>query len=133
LNPGKASGPVVGGNLTNLCHLMGTPFEPPFDRHLLFLEDRGEAPYRIDRMLSQLGLGGVLNKIAGLILGSFEGCGPIEDVHEIVKQALGHTDVPIVAGFDFGHGMPNLTLPIGLKAELDAEEGILRFLESATG
>lgn len=132
LNRGNGSGPVVGGNLTNLCHLMGTPFEPSFDKHLLFLEDRGEAPYRIDRMLSHLSLGGLLEGVAGVILGSFQDCGAIEDIHRIVKEAFRGTDIPILAGFDFGHGTPNLTVPIGLQAELDSEEGSLRFLEAAT-
>ncbi len=131
LNPGRASGCLVGGNLTSLCHLMGTPYEPPFEGHLIFLEDRGEAPYRIDRMLSQLHLGGHLDGVAGVILGSFHGCGPLEDVYAIVKQALRHTDIPILAGFDLGHGTYNLTVPIGLEAELDAEAGSLRFQEPA--
>lgn len=131
LNSGRASGRLVGGNLTSLCHLMGTPYEPPFEGHLIFLEDRGEAPYRIDRMLSQLHLGGHLDGVAGVILGSFHGCGPLEDVYAIVKQALRHTDIPILAGFDLGHGTDNLTVPIGLEAELDAEAGSLRFQEPA--
>jgi muramoyltetrapeptide carboxypeptidase len=132
LNAGKACGPVLGGNLTNLAHLTGTPFAPSFNEHLLFLEDRGEAPYRIDRMLSHLSLGGLLEGVSGVILGSFQDCGSIEDVYRIVKEAFRGTDIPILAGFDFGHGTPNLTLPIGLEAELDTEEGCLRFLEAAT-
>lgn len=131
LNPGRASGRLVGGNLTSLCHLMGTPYEPPFEGHLLFLEDRGEAPYRIDRMLSQLHLGGHLDGVAGVILGSFQGCGPLEDVYAVVKEAFRHTGVPILAGFDLGHGTDNLTVPIGLEPELDAEVGSLRFQEPA--
>jgi len=132
LNPGKASGPILGGNLTNLCHLLGTPYEPSFDGRLLLLEDRGEAPYRIDRMLSQLHLGGHLDGISGVILGSFQECGPIEDVCKIVKEAFRGSNVPILAGFDIGHGLPNLTVPIGLEAELDTEECSLSFLEAAT-
>jgi muramoyltetrapeptide carboxypeptidase len=132
LNPGKVSGPVLGGNLTSLCHLVGTPYEPRFDGHLLFLEDRGEAPYRIDRMLSQLSLGGHLDGVAGVILGSFLDCGSLEDVHTIVTEAFRHRGVPILAGFDLGHGTDNLTLPIGIKAELDTEDASLRFQEPAT-
>jgi muramoyltetrapeptide carboxypeptidase len=131
LSPGKASGPVVGGNLTVLIHLLGTPYEPLFDGHLLFLEDRGEAPYRIDRMLSQLKLGGHLEGVAGVIVGSFEDCGPIEEVYAIVKEAFQHKPVPVVAGFPVGHGTENMVLPIGLLGELDGEEGRLRFLEPA--
>ena len=127
LNRGRASGPVVGGNLTSICHLLGTPYEPRFEGHLLLLEDRGEAPYRIDRMLSQLRLAGHLDGIAGVILGSFQDCGSPEDVYAIVKEAFRHTGVPILAGFDLGHGTDNLTVPIGLEADLDTEDGSLRF------
>lgn len=132
LNPGQASGPLLGGNLTSLCHLMGTPYEPVFAGHLLFIEDRGESPYRIDRMLSQLYLGGHLDGVAGVILGSFQNCGPVEDVYTIVKETFRHTGGPILAGFDVGHGTDNLTVPIGLEANLDTEDCCLRFKESPT-
>jgi len=131
LNPGQASGRLVGGNLTSLSHLMGTPYEPHFEGHLLFLEDRGEAPYRIDRMLSQLYLAGHLDGVAGVILGSFQDCGPLEDVHSVVKEAFRHTGVPILAGFEIGHGTDNLTVPIGLEADLDTQDCSLRLQESA--
>ena len=132
LNPGQASGPLLGGNLTSLCHLMGTPYEPRFKGHLLFLEDRGETSYRIDRMLSQLYLGGRLDGVAGVVLGSFQDCGPVEDVYTIVKESFRHTGGPILAGFDLGHGSDNITVPIGLEADLDTENGSLRFKESPT-
>ena len=131
LSPGHASGPVIGGNLTTLSHLMGTPFEPAFEGHLLFLEDRGEAPYRIDRMLSQFRLGGCLDRVAGVILGSFEHCGPLEEVYDIVKRIFQERPVPVLAGFDIGHGTDNMTLPLGLHADLDTEDGFLRFKEPA--
>ena len=127
LNPGRASGTVVGGNLTMLSHLMGTPYEPHLAGHLLFLEDRGEAPYRVDRMVSQLQLGGHLDGVAGVILGTFQDCGSLEDVHDIMKSAFHNTQVPILAGFDVGHGKDNLTVPIGLDADLDTQDGTLRF------
>jgi muramoyltetrapeptide carboxypeptidase len=132
LRTGKAFGPVLGGNLTSLCHLMGTPYEPSFEGRLLFLEDRGEAPYRIDRMLTQLKLGHHLQALSGVILGSFEDCGKLDDVHQVVKNAFGNTDIPILAGFDIGHSAENLTVPIGVQAELNAEEGTLRFKGPAT-
>ncbi|MCK4729083.1 MAG: LD-carboxypeptidase, partial [Desulfobacterales bacterium] len=131
LNPGRVSGRLVGGNLTSLCHMAGTPYEPRFEGHLLFLEDRGEAPYRIDRMLSQLRLGGYLDGVAGVILGSFQDCGPLEDVYAIAKEAFRHTGVPVLAGFDLGHGTDNLTVPIGLEADMDTEDRSLRFQEPA--
>ncbi|MDY6838139.1 MAG: LD-carboxypeptidase [Thermodesulfobacteriota bacterium] len=131
LNPGHAAGPVIGGNLSTLSHLMGTPFELVFGGHLLFLEERGEAPYRIDRMLSQLHLGGRLDGVAGVILGSFEDCGALEEVYDIVKGVFQNRPVPVLAGFDIGHGEDNVTLPMGLWADLDTENGNLRFLEHA--
>lgn len=131
LNPGQATGRLVGGNLTSLCHLMGTPYEPHFEGHLLFLEDRGEAPYRIDRMLSQLHLAGHLDGVAGVILGSFQDCGPLEDVHSVIKEAFRHTGVPILAGFEIGHGTDNLTVPIGLEASLDTQDCSLQLQEPA--
>jgi muramoyltetrapeptide carboxypeptidase len=131
LNPGKAAGPVLGGNLTVLTHLVGTPFEPPFEGHILFLEDRGEALYRIDRTLSQLGLGGRLDGVAGVILGSFEGCGPLNDVYGVIKKAFHRRDIPMLAGFELGHLAENMTLPLGVSADLDTQTGTLQFLESA--
>ena len=132
IKPGQASGPLVGGNLTTLCHLIGTPYEPRFDQHILFLEDRGEAPYRIDRMLSQLRLGGRLDGVSGVVLGSFNGCGSPEEIYPIVKDAFRHLDIPILSGFDMGHGTVNITVPIGVKAILDTEDSSLRFTEPAT-
>jgi len=132
LNPGHASGPLVGGNLASLCHLIGTPYEPRLEGHLLFLEERGEASYRIDRMLSQLRLGDHLDAVSGVILGTFQDCGPLENVYTIVKEAFRHADGPILAGFDLGHGTDNLTLPIGLTADIDTETPVLRLREPAT-
>jgi muramoyltetrapeptide carboxypeptidase len=115
-----------------MTHLMGTPFEPSFKGHLLFLEDRGEAPYRIDRMLSQLRLAGVLEGVAGVILGAFDDCGAIEEVYAIAKEAFKETDIPMLAGFELGHGPNNLTVPIGVEAQMDTQDGSLRFHEPAT-
>jgi len=129
--PGKAAGVVTGGNLTTLIHLLGTPYEPDLEGRLLFLEDRGEAPYRIDRMLSQLHLGGHLDSVSGVALGCFEDCGAMEEVQYIVKTAFEDTQIPILGGFDMGHGKENTTLPIGLEADLDTQDGSLRFTEPA--
>ena len=131
LSPGKASGVLMGGNLTSLCHLLGTPYEPDLKGRLLLLEDRQEAPYRIDRMLSQLHLSGHLDGVSGVILGTFEACGALEDVYALFKEAFRHTAVPILAGFDLGHGTQNLTVPIGLEAKMDTRDGRLRFREPA--
>ncbi len=131
LRPGTASGPLIGGNLTTLCHLLGTPFAPRFRNRILFLEDRGEAPYRIDRMLVHMRSAGCFDGIKGLVLGSFEGCGPPAEILEIVADTFRGSRFPILAGVDAGHGEPNLTLPLGIRAELDAGSRTLAF-ECAT-
>jgi muramoyltetrapeptide carboxypeptidase len=131
LDPGETTGIVIGGNLTTLNHLVGTPFQPRFAGCLLFLEDRGEAPYRIDRMLTQLLLGGHLDGLAGVVLGSFDGCGEPREVHDIVKRIFEDKAIPILAGFNMGHGKENITLPIGLEAVLNTQDSTLRFEEAA--
>jgi muramoyltetrapeptide carboxypeptidase len=127
LRPGRARGVVCGGNLTTLCHLIGTPFPPSFRNRLLFLEDRGEAPYRIDRMLTQLKLAGCLEGVRGLALGSFTDCGSYEEVLGIFSERFADADIPILAGLPVGHAEPNLTLPVGIKAVLDADGQTLSF------
>jgi len=129
---GLASGPVVGGNLTTLCHLLGTPFEPEFKNHILLLEDRGEESYRIDRMLTQMKYAGCFDGLSGLVLGSFEDCGKLNDIFRIVADTFKDMDIPILAGFDIGHGRDNITIPIGIEATLDADRKRLRFHKPAT-
>ena len=129
---GVARGRVCGGNLTMLCHLIGTPFAPSYENRILFLEDRGEAPYRIDRMLVHMKLAGCFKKIAGIILGSFEDCGPIEDIIEIMADIFEDFAVPILAGFEAGHGKHNLTIPLGIEATLNADEHSLIYHRAAT-
>ena len=129
VSPGSATGPVTGGNLTTLCHLIGTPFQPSYKGHLLFLEDRGEASYRIDRMLTQMKLAGCFNEVAGLFLGSFEECGSISDIIAIVRDIFSSNPIPIVAGFNIGHGTNHQTIPLGLPAILDADKQSLLYLE----
>ena len=130
--PGTAAGPVCGGNLTVLCHTIGTPFAPPLAGHLLFLEDVGEAPYRIDRMLTQMRLAGALEGVKGVVLGDFENCGEPGQARRIVAQIFADAGVPILAGIAAGHGKKNLTLAIGPSAVLDADRGTLEYRESAT-
>jgi muramoyltetrapeptide carboxypeptidase len=131
VRPGQAAGIVCGGNLTTLCHLIGTPFQPLFRDRILFLEDRGEAPYRIDRMLTQLKLAGCLEGICGLALGSFTDCGSDQEIFEIFGERLSDASIPVLAGLQAGHSEPNLTLPLGINAVLDAERQTLSF-ECAT-
>lgn len=132
IRAGRAKAPVIGGNLATLCHLLGTPFEAGFRHHILFLEDRGEAPYRIDRMLSQMKLAGCFEGMAGLILGSFEACGALEEIYRLFKQHFEDIPIPILAGFDVGHGKQNMTIPFGLVATLDTDQQLLSFSQPAT-
>lgn len=132
IKSGSASGPVSGGNLTTLCHLIGTPFEPSFKGHILLLEDRGEASYRIDRMLTQMKIAGCFEGLAGLALGTFEDCGTKNDIFSIVNNIFNGYTLPILAGFDVGHGKSNITIPIGVQATLDADRHILSYHEPAT-
>ncbi|HMA86747.1 MAG TPA: LD-carboxypeptidase [Desulfosalsimonadaceae bacterium] len=127
IQPGQASGPVAGGNLTTLVHLIGTPYEPDFSGKLLFVEDIGEAPYRIDRMLTQLKLAGKLSHIQGVILGSFIDCGTSEEIYAIAEQIFSDLSIPVLGGIPAGHGSRNMMLPIGVKATLDAGSGTLTY------
>lgn len=132
IHPGSASGPIKGGNLTTLCHLIGTPYMPSFKGHILLLEDRGEACYRIDRMLTQMKLARCLDGITGLVLGSFEDCGRMDELYGVIESVFNNFRIPILAGIDVGHGKHNITFPVGLEATLHADKGVLRFSTSAT-
>jgi muramoyltetrapeptide carboxypeptidase len=128
----KAKGQVIGGNLNTLCHLLKTPFEAELKNHILLLEDRGEAHYRIDRMLSQMKLAGCFEGVAGMVLGSFEDCGALDGIYRIFQECFQDLSIPILAGFDVGHGKQNLTIPFGVEAVLDADKQLLSFAQPAT-
>jgi len=134
---GKASGRLLGGNLTVLAALMGTPWLPDFTGAILFLEDTNEAPYRIDRMLTQLALGGVLGKLAGVVFGQCTGCaaeGPSYGgftLSEVLQQHFEPLGIPAFQGAQFGHVASQFSLPVGVRAEIDANLGSIRLLEPA--
>ena len=132
IQAGKATAAVSGGNLTTLCHLIGTPFEPQFRNHILFLEDCNEAAYRIDRMMTQMRLAGCLDGVAGVVLGAFEGCGPMEDIVAIFSDLEIPGDIPVLSGLDAGHGTANTTLPLGVTACLDSAAKTLTYQHVAT-
>ena len=132
IKSGFAFGPVLGGNLTTLCHLVGTSFEPNFNKHILFLEDRGEASYRIDRMLIQMKLSGCFNGLLGLVLGSFMDCGKPDEIHSIISDIFKDINIPIITGFEIGHGLDNITIPIGIEATLNTDRQLLSFHKPAT-
>ncbi len=122
VRPGRCSGILAGGNLTTLCHLVGTPYTPNFEGKIVLFEDVGEMTYRIDRMLTQMKLAGCFDGIAGLVLGAFEKCGQLKEIVEIFDNIFQDADIPILAGFDIGHGETNLTVPMGQNATLDTEK-----------
>lgn len=127
LKPGLASGHLLGGNLTTLNHLISTQYEMPWQDSILFIEDIGEAPYRIDRMLTHLKLANRFHSLNGLILGTFVDCGNQEDVWNRVLEIFQEENFPIWANFPVGHGSRNMTMPIGAAAEMDSSTGTLRF------
>lgn len=133
-HPGKARGRLLGGNLTVLTTLMGTPWLPDFDGAILFIEDVGEAEYRIDRMLSQLSLGGVLGSLAGVIFGQCPRCNANVPnyagftVPDLMAQYLAPLGIPAFSGANIGHVANQLSLPVGAQVEMDADAGTIRLL-----
>ncbi|WP_316781995.1 S66 peptidase family protein [Streptomyces sasae] len=129
---GRARGVTAGGCLTLLATGLGTPHTHPGARGaLLLLEDVGEAPYRLDRSITQLLRSGWLDGVAGILLGSWDRCGPYERVRAVLADRLGGLGVPVVEEFGFGHCEGALTMPLGVTAELDADTGTLTLLEPA--
>ncbi|MFA6899203.1 MAG: LD-carboxypeptidase [Desulfurivibrionaceae bacterium] len=129
LQGGQASGRLLPGNLTSLVHLLGTPWEPNWQDAILVLEDIGEAPYRIDRLLTHLWAAGRLEQIAGLILGDFDQCGDVEQIWQRTLELLAHRHIPVWANFPCGHGSRNQILPMGAEASLDSSTGRLTILK----
>jgi len=129
LRPGRARAPLTGGNLSLLAHSIGTPFQVAARGRILFVEEVGEALYRIDRMIRQLTLAGVFRGVAGVALGRFSGLKPghRRAVAGLILEALGGRAVPVVSGIAAGHEAPNRALPFGVPATLDAEAGTLVF------
>jgi muramoyltetrapeptide carboxypeptidase len=128
LHPGKAAAPLAGGNLTTLCHLVGTPYAPQLDGYLLFLEDYNEALYRLDRMLHHLLFARVLDGVKGVVLGGFTNCGSQDGLWEVLTTALAPLNVPVLAGLPLGHQPDNHTLPLGAWAQLDADSASLSLI-----
>jgi len=132
LHPGSAAGPLAGGNLTTLCHLLGTPFAPQFVGSILFLEDHNEALYRLDRLAHHLLLSGALAGVRGVVLGAFTNSEAEDRVQEVLAVALEPLGVPVLAGFPAGHQPANYTLPLGAWARLDAATSSLTILGPAS-
>ncbi len=133
---GKCRGELIGGNLSLLTALAGTPFALRNMRgKLLFIEDVNEQPYRIDRMLTQLRQTFDFRRLAGVALGVFEGSNPkdataSQSLIEVLKDRLGDLGIPVIYGLSFGHIRDQFTLPVGIEAELDTEKATMTFLET---
>ena len=139
VSPGKTRGAITGGNLTLISTTMGTPYEIEAKGKILFLEDTGEAPYRVDRMLTQLKLAGKLQEAAGIVWGTCTECTPAKSSFEVnlsmsdlLDEILGDLGKPVLAGLVFGHTKEKATIPIGVEAELDAGARKVSIVEAAT-
>ena len=141
VRPGKASGPLAGGNLSLIATTMGTPYEIDTRGRILFIEDVDEQPYSIDRMLTQLRLAGKLDAAAGLVFGECNACRPRDyqpafestfSFGEVLDNILGGLKIPVLSGLVFGHTDDQLTLPLGVTASLDAANQALVIEEAAT-
>lgn len=138
INSGKATGELVGGNLSLVASLVGTKYDIDLNGKILFLEEVGEDPYRIDRMLTQMELAGKFDNIAGFAIGVFKNC-EIKDeeerkhsftLRELLGDRLKKYNVPAIYGLSFGHTVNKFTLPFGIKAELNVNNRTLTLLES---
>ncbi len=131
---GVAEGVLTGGCLSLIVASLSTPYEIKTEGKVLFLEDFGEEPYRLDRMLTHLKLAGKLDRVAGVLLGSFEKCERENGGYtaaETLREILGGLDVPVLANFPAGHGPQNWPIPLGVKVRLDSVQSSVEFLESA--
>ena len=136
ITPGKARGRLVGGNLSVLTAMVGSPFLPPWHQTILFLEETGEDIYRVDRMLTQLKLAGILNQIAGFIFGQCTDCGPGKEkesltLMEVLRTHILPLGIPAWYGSAIGHIQDKFTLPVGVEVEIDALSSTIQMLESA--
>jgi muramoyltetrapeptide carboxypeptidase len=117
--------------------LAGTPYLPSFTGSLLFLEDIDEEPYRVDRMMVQLRLAGILKKTGGILMGQFTDCGPKDPskpsltLDQVIGENAATVMKPFMTGVPFGHEARKMTIPVGVKARMDTESGTIDFVESA--
>jgi len=136
ITPGTARGPILGGNLTVLTAIMGSPYLPNWDNSILFLEDVGEDIYRIDRMMTTLKLAGVLARIKGFVFGTCSECEPGSGygsltLEEVFDDHIKPLNIPAWQGAMIGHRQPQFTIGEGIEVEIDATAGRIRMLEPA--
>ena len=135
LTGGKARGPIYGGNLTVLTAILGSDYVPDFDGAILFLEDVNEAVYRVDRMLTQLKLAGILDRISGFVFGRCTECGPGTNfgsltLEDVLDHHIGSLGIPAFNGSMIGHIDQQFTIPLGIDVEIDADAGTIWMLEA---
>lgn len=136
LTGGSARGHILGGNLTVLTAILGSDYVPDFDGAILFLEDVNEAVYRVDRMLTQLKLAGILDQISGFVFGRCTECEPANSygsltLEEVLAEHIGALGIPAFNGSMIGHIENQFTIPLGVEVEIDADAGTIRMLEAA--
>ncbi|MGB3614063.1 MAG: LD-carboxypeptidase [Elainellaceae cyanobacterium] len=136
ITPGQARGPLIGGNLSVIAGIVGSPYLPDLTGKILFLEDVGEAVYRVDRMLTQLKLAGVLNHLAGFIFGQCTRCASDDSdgsltLEQVLQDHIQPLGIPAWSGALLGHVEPILTVPIGADVAIDAERGSIQMLQPA--
>jgi len=136
ITPGIAKGKLIGGNLSVLSGIVGSPYLPNMAGAILFLEDTGENIYRLDRLMTHLKIAGVFNKLAGFVFGQCPGCTPDADygsltLEEVVWGHIQPLKIPAYYGAAIGHVENIVTLPIGLEVEIDAKAGTIKMLEAA--
>ena len=123
--PGTAEGVLLGGNLSMIAKLVGTPYLPPMDGAVLFVEETGEAPYRIDGLLAQLRLAGILEKLAGLVYGQFTDTdpnSPTRPLDDVLDEYADFVSGPVAGGLVYGHIDEKSALPVGVRARLEVTD-----------
>jgi muramoyltetrapeptide carboxypeptidase len=136
ITPGQAQGKLIGGNLSVLSGIVGSPYMPNPEGAILFLEDIGENIYRLDRMITQLKLAGILDQLAGFVFGQCTNCLPDADygsltLEQVLDDHIRPLGIPAWSGAVIGHVEPVLTLPIGTRVNIDAAAGTIQMLEPA--
>lgn len=139
ITSGKVQGELAGGNLSLICSMIGTPYQIDFKGKIIMIEDVGEEPYRIDRMLTQLIACGDLTKASGIAFGICKRCDKSDKsvapnsftLREVIEDRIKPLKIPAVYGLSFGHNEHNFAFPIGLNAQLDADKMTIKLLEKA--
>lgn len=136
ITAGKASGEILGGNLTLICRLMGTGYQPDFKDKILFLEDINSEPYQIDSLLAQLQLVGALDRVKGVIIGEFFNFGPRKkdssrsSLRQVFEDYFKHSPYPVIYPVSCGHGKDKITIPLGVKVTIDTYKKIFSIDEA---